>query len=416
MEESDKRRAFTTWIIWIVIGVFFLVMVISQVLMYFSSPIRTETATLTTVTEVINFKGVYVRDEKLVSYNVNGIISYNHSDGSKVAKNSVIAQVYKNRSDIALRQQIDELTRQRDVLRDAQSLVGADTSQLESFSNQIGEKHSQLMQYIYDGDYSSASSMKNDILNLQSKRDIVKGSAVSFDDKIDEIDSKISDLRSKISYDPYDIKITETGYFISKVDGYENKLNTETVFDLTAEQIDEITSSEERQENPVGVIGKLVSDYSWYMVAVLDNVKLGTVFQGAQVSLRIGNSNQNVRAEIVSLVTQPDGRSIAVFKCDMFLANFISSRVAQARLILDDHTGIMIPNSALRMSDKDNSIGVYVQDGTVVRFKKVNQILSQEEYTLVEDTSDKDKKEGYLSLYDSIIVEGRDLHDGRIIG
>ena len=413
MEESDKRRAFTTRIIWVVIGVFFLVMVISPLILRYGSTIRTETATLTTLTEVINFKGVYVRDEKLVSYNVSGIISYTHSDGSKVGKNAVIAQVYRNRSDIALRQQIDELTAQRAVLVDAQNFVGADTSQLESFTNQIGEKHSEMMQYIYDGDYESAAAMKNDILNLQSKREIVKGANTSFDEKIAAIDRQISDLQSKISYEPYDILITETGYFISKVDGYEGKLNTGTVYDLTEDQIDEITSAEERQENPAGVIGKLVSDYTWYMAAVLDDVKLGTVFQGAQVELRIGNSNQNVKAEIVSLKTQPDGRSVAVFKCDMFLANFINSRVAQARLILEDHTGIMVPNSALRM--ENNEVGVYIQDGTVVRFRKVNQILSQEDYTLVEDTSDR-SKEGYLALYDNIIVEGRDLHDGRIVG
>lgn len=416
MEESDKRRAYTTRIVWIVIGVFFLVMVISQAMIYFGTPIRTETATLTTITEVINFKGVYVRDEKLVSYNVNGIISYTHSDGSKVAKNSVIAQVYKNRSDIALRQQIDDLEAQRAVLVDAQNFVGADTSQLESFSNQISEKHSDMLGYIYDEDFTSASAMKNDILNLQSKREIVKGGETSFGEKIADIDRRISELQRQISSEPYSIYIPETGYFISKVDGYENKLNTETVFDLTAEEIDEITSKEERQENPAGVIGKLVSDYTWYMAAVLDDVKIGTVFQGAQVKLRIGNSNQNVKAEIVSLKQQPDGRSIAVFKCDMFLADFIDSRVAQSRLILDDHTGIMIPNSALRMSEKDDSVGVYVQDGIVVKFKKVNQILSLEEYTLVEDTSDREPGEGYLSLYDNIIVEGRDLRDGRIVG
>ena len=149
------------------------------------------------------------------------------------------------------------------------------------------------------------------------------------------------------------------------------------------------------------------------MAAVLDSVKLGTVFEGAQVTLRIGSSSQNVKADIVSLRRLDDGRSIAVFKCDMFLADFIDSRTAQARLLLEDYQGINIPNSALRMSDEDGSIGVYVQDGIVAKFRKVRQILSREDYTLVADTTDED---GYLSLYDNIIVEGRDLHEGKIIG
>ena len=35
------------------------------------------------------------------------------------------------------------------------------------------------------------------------------------------------------------------------------------------------------------------------------------------------------------------------------------------------------------------------------------------DYTLVEDTTDLD---GYISLYDTVIVEGKDLYDGKIIG
>ena len=414
MEESDKRRAVTTRIIWGVIGIFFLIMVVSQAMIFFGSSVKTEVATLYTATDSIGFKGVYVRDEKLVSYNANGgIISYTHTDGSKIGKTAVVAQVYRNRTDIALKRQIDELQAQKNVLIDAQNLVGADTSQLESFSNQISEKHSQLMKYLYDGDYKSASSLKSDILNLQSKREIVKGTETSYEDRISELDSEITRLSSQITSQPYDIRITETGYFISKVDGYENRLNSETVFELTAADIEEITSAEPRQENPSGVIGKLVSDYTWYMAAVLDSVKLGTVFEGAQVTLRIGSSSQNVKADIVSLRRLDDGRSIAVFKCDMFLADFIDSRTAQARLLLEDYQGINIPNSALRMSDEDGSIGVYVQDGIVAKFRIVRQILSREDYTLVADTTDED---GYLSLYDNIIVEGRDLHEGKIIG
>ena len=149
------------------------------------------------------------------------------------------------------------------------------------------------------------------------------------------------------------------------------------------------------------------------MAAVLDTVRLGTIFEGAQVTLRIGSSNQKVKAEIVSLKRGEDKRSVAVFKCDMFLADFIGSRVEQARLLLDDHEGIMIPNAALRTGGEEGTVGVYIRDGIVVRFRKIKQILSEDEYTLVEDTSGLD---GYLALYDNIIVEGRDLYDGKIIG
>lgn len=411
MGENEKRYALTTRIIWLLIGVFFLTMIISQIVIAFNNPIVTQVAKLYTTTESIGFKGVYVRDEKLVSYPVNGVVSYTHPDGSKISKNSIIAEVYNNQNDIALQQMIDELVAQKAVLEDAQALVGTDTSQLESFSNQIAEKHSLIMKYLQDGDYKSASELKSDMLNLQSKREIVKGVETSYSDKIREIENEIALLRSRISGSPYDISIGETGYFISTVDGYESKLNSETVFELTKDQINAIIQSEEVETNPSGVIGKLISGYKWYLVAVLDTVRLGTVFEGATVSLRIGSSQQNVKADIISLERQADGSSIAIFECDMFLADFIDSRVTQVKLLMDDYSGIRIPNEALRVVD--NEVGVFVRNGIVVEFKKVRQIISEENYTLVEDTTDE---AGYISLYDAVIVEGKDLYDGKIIG
>lgn len=415
MADTDKKRALTTRIIWLLTGIFFILMVVSQIVIYFNHPIRTEVATLYTTTETIGFKGVYVRDETLVSYPVKGVINYTHSDGSKIAKNSVIAEVYANRNDIAIQQEIDDLTAQRAVLVDAEALVGTDTSQLESFSSQISEKHSLLMQHIFEEDYRAASKLKSEMLNLRSKRDIVKGTETSFDDKIREIDSRITELRRKITSEPYEISLGEAGYFVSTVDGYEKELNSLNVMELSKERINQIILDETEYENPSGVIGKLISGYNWYMAAVLDTVRLGTIFEGAVVTLRIGASQQNVKAEIISLKRQPDGSSVAIFECDMFLADFIDSRVAQCKLLMEDYTGIRIPTDAIRVESIDGveKVGVYILDGIVVKFMEIKQIISEEDYTLVEDTTDLN---GYISLYDTVIVEGKDLYDGKIIG
>ena len=45
-------------------------------------------------------------------------------------------------------------------------------------------------------------------------------------------------------------------------------------------------------------------------------------------------------------------------------------------------------------------------------FKKIDVIRTEGDYTLVKDTTDKD---GFLSLYDSVIVEGNELYDGKIV-
>lgn len=411
MADTDKKRALTTRIIWLLIGLFFIIMIISQLVIHFYNPITTEVAAIYTTTDYIGFKGIYVRNEKLVSYNANGVINYTHPDGYKIAKNSVIAEVYRNQSDLAYQQQIDDLVARRTVLQDAQALVGTDSSQLESFSNQIYDKHSEMMQHLCDGDYKSASALKSDMLNLRSKKEIVKGTETSYAEKIQEINNQITQLKAKISSDPYAVSIGETGYFVSSVDGYEDILNSDTVFELSKEQIEQILTADTAELNPAGVIGKLIDGYKWYMAAVLNTVRMGTVFEGAEVTLRVGYSQQDIDAKVVSLKRQEDGSSICIFECDTFSSEFVDGRVAQVKLLMDNYEGIRIPTSAIRIVD--GKAGVYTRKGIEVIFKQIKQIISEEDYTLVENTSDLD---GYISLYDTVIVGGKDLYDGKIIG
>ena len=411
MADTDKKRALTTRIIWLLIGLFFVIMIVSQLVIHFYNPITTEVAAIYTTTDYIGFKGIYVRNEKLVSYHANGVINYTHPDGYKIAKNSVIAEVYRNQSDLAYQQQIDDLIARRTVLQDAQALVGTDSSQLESFSNQIYDKHSEMMQHLCDGDYKSASALKSDMLNLRSKKEIVKGTETSYAEKIQDINNQITQLKAQISRDPYAVSIGETGYFVSSVDGYEDILNSETVFDLSKEQIEQILAADTAESNPAGVIGKLIDGYKWYMVAILNTVRMGTVFEGAEVTLRVGYSQQDVDAKVVSLKRQEDGSSICIFECDTFSSEFVDWRVAQVKLLMDNYEGIRIPTSAIRIVD--GKAGVYTRKGIEVVFKQIKQIISEEDYTLVENTSNLD---GYISLYDTVIVGGKDLYDGKIIG
>lgn len=411
MADTDKKRALTTRIIWLLIGLFFIIMIISQLVIHFYNPITTEVAAIYITTDYIGFKGIYVRNEKLVSYHANGVINYTHPDGYKIAKNSVIAEVYRNQSDLAYQQQIDDLVARRTVLQDAQALVGTDSSQLESFSNQIYDKHSEMMQHLCDGDYKSASALKSDMLNLRSKKEIVKGTETSYAEKIQEINNQITQLKAKISSDPYAVSIGETGYFVSSVDGYEDILNSDTVFELSKEQIEQILTADTAELNPAGVIGKLIDGYKWYMAAVLNTVRMGTVFEGAEVTLRVGYSQQDIDAKVVSLKRQEDGSSICIFECDTFSSEFVDGRVAQVKLLMDNYEGIRIPTSAIRIVD--GKAGVYTRKGIEVIFKQIKQIISEEDYTLVENTSDLD---GYISLYDTVIVGGKDLYDGKIIG
>ena len=116
-------------------------------------------------------------------------------------------------------------------------------------------------------------------------------------------------------------------------------------------------------------------------------------------------------ADVISVEKQEDGTNIAIFECNRFSSDYITGRVAQFRIVLNDYVGIRVPMEAVRFDEEGNR-GVFVKSGVEIRFKKIEMISSEDDYLIASDTTERD---GYLSLYDNIVVEGKDLYDGKII-
>lgn len=407
---EKKQTAVTTKIVWILVAIFLLVTVISQLVIRYYNPTVTEPAELYSFEDYIQSTGIYIRQEKNVTYNGSGIINYVYADGEKLAKNSAVAKIYSSQNDLSLQLRINELNRQIDVLKDAEKLVGSDSSQLEAFSNQLYENQTEMMQHIIDGDYLAAAELKNDYLNLQSKKQIVSGEAENYTEKIAQLQNLITSLSSQISSAPFDLTLQDTGYFVSTVDGYENTLTYDAIDGLDKNEIEEII------KNPVittdsSVVGKVISDYKWKMVCVVPVGRSMNIYGGAELNVRIGGDTSTVGCVVESVRELDSENKLLVLDFDIFNQNVISGRTAQVRILFDEYNGIRIPSSAIHFDDKEQ-MGVFIKVGVNVYFRQIDVIRTEGDYTLVEDTTEKD---GYLSLYDSVITEGTDLYDGKII-
>ncbi len=409
MSAKLRKTTVTTRIIWILLGLFFIITVTSQIYIYLYNPLRIEVATMYSTTDSILFSGIYVRNERVIDYYGNGIIAYTHENGSKLAKNSVVAKSYNSQRDIAVQKQIEFYNNQIKILRDAEALENTDNSQLDSFNNQINNKHSELMLQLDQGNFDKITELKNSYLSLQCKKLIVRGTVSNYNAKIAQLEEVIRNLNSTMSSSPSEVRIGEAGYFVSVVDGYENEINYDTIESMDKQQIENII------KNPViskeiNTIGKIIDDYKWRLVGVLDTERTRSVFEGAAVEMKVGASAQTVKATVYKIKHLTDGTSIFIFECDRLSAEFVEKRVAQLRLILDNYKGIRIPSVAINFLNGER--GVYIKSGDEIAFKKINVIKYDDDFVLVEDTT---ALIGYISLYDNIVVSGVDLYEGKIV-
>ena len=75
------------------------------------------------------------------------------------------------------------------------------------------------------------------------------------------------------------------------------------------------------------------------------------------------------------------------------------------------HSGLKVDKRALRVVDSQT--GVYVISGITLDFVTVKVLYSNDDYMICEQTQSNDK---VLRLYDEVVVKGRKLYDGKIVG
>jgi putative membrane fusion protein len=396
-------------------------MLVSQLVNRFYKPIRTETALFYEDTESLVFKGVYIRNEHQViseafaSVANSGVIAYTNKCGAKLSIDTVIAVVYPNEEEIYTRRKIAELKEQIETLSEADAFAISDgntqdNAQIEAFMGQLSDTHLRILQSISVGNYGEVSSFNNEYLSLQSKIHVIRGEATGFSRRITELQSEVNSLERELSVSRQELTVPEPGYFVSNADGYEAVLRFDEALSITREKFENVIANPMLQVND-NVAGKVIDDYKWRMAALIPTARTRTVSEGSTVSLRVGAYPRTVTALVVSAVDQEDGDTLFVFECELLNEEFVKKRVAGVRLLLDDYSGIRLPQSAVTFNEADER-GVYVKNGSAIVFRRINMLRSEEGFVIVEIS----QEQGFLRLFDEVVVSGRNLYDGKIIG
>lgn len=387
----------------LILSIFMLVTVFHQFVQVFEDDYTTETATVYSSAEKVTFNGVYVRNETIVSGGKNGVLSYPSSDGSKVAKDSVVAYVYRSANDIYINQQIESLKNEVEILKKEQSPGTTVVAQPEFISSLIDEKYRTITTLAARNDLSSLRSESDDFQMLTGIYQIVIGEETDYNDRIEQLEKQIKLLEAKQN-NPIDIiTVPNSGYFISYVDGYEDILSTDKLSSITADDIKEVIKNDGYNAAKVSkkAVGKIVDDYEWDLVGIV-NPKDASFNPGKEVKVKLSSTPDLLTAKITDVIETDDPEEcVIVLSCEKLNFNLVQYRTERVEIILDDFNGIKVPREAVRFN-KNNEKGVYVLLGQRIAFKKVDVIYECDEYLLSAITSDT----GYISVYEDIILSG----------
>ncbi len=392
-------NSITVKVLGVALSVFILIMVGSQIAFMINNSHDTEEAVLYTVNENITFKGMFLRDERVINYDntSGGVINYLYGDGLKVAENSAIAKVYSNGDQIYYRNRLSRLKTVLSDLKRAQSPGTTNYVQAESLRSKIKNDYLNVTNMIQQKDYSSVSSKSDDLLYTMNIYNIVTGSEANFKPMINQIKSEINDLKTKIE-DPVDsINTNSAGYFVKSVDGYESSVSYDDIDNMSTDELKKLFDIKPKVTD--NTVGKILKSYEWKFLGIIKNTNKFLINDG--LSIRFNSSNK-VYDVTVDSIKPIDGtnNSVVILSCNEIDENVLSSRFDNAELIFDEYTGVKVPREAIRFQGKQK--GAYVMLGQQITFKKIDVIYEGDDYVLSKNTSD----DSYLLLYDQILLEG----------
>ena len=403
----------TLTVVLVLVAIFIIITVVNVAVKAVKQNYVTETALLSVGSDSESVQGVFIRDEKVVTYNGNGVISYEVSDGGKLGIGSVIANVYSSETQIEIKQRIAMLENELALLERISNPGTTKTAQPSNISDLFMQDYKNFLYHREQDDFTELQSQREEMVVLLSTYQLVTGKDSGYTVKIQSLEAELEALRDS-QEEPLDvIPAEEASYFVSYADGYENQFSMQTLDTLTPEQLANVRDN---PSNNNGIVGKLISSYQWGLAAVVDNSE--RIYQkGDRVSLKFASTSEIVKGEITNVNPSDDPeKSVIVVTCETMTHDLVQHRTENVEIIRADYQGIKVPRSAIHFKtftdeetgETQTARGVYILNGEQPEFRKLNVVYEGVDYVISAQT----KENGYLMLYDSIIRKGIDA-DGQ---
>ncbi len=393
-----------------VLGVLIICYFVFQVVQMNASPYKTEVAVERKVESIISAKAFAIRDEEyLKTENVNGTVVSIAEDGKRVGSGDAVAVVFQSSESASAYVRINELEKEINYYKQLKNRVGVGTNAPSSYNDSIDNACISFIAASRNCIDSEFDEALIDLRDSVTARQLAVGTQLSVDAKLSSLEAELIDLKSKaVGFTT--VASPNPGYYIGSVDGFENAIAYSDV--LNNINCDTITNllSYGKQETADNVMGKLVDSFDWYFVCNIPYGDSGQLKADKKVTVNIPNTAVgSIECQIAYIGAKEGDFVPLVLKCNIMNRDVANLRIEDIEIISDEYTGIRINNKAIR--ELDGEKGVYVLRGNIIQFKKINIISSSEEYSIVEKVDDS----SYIKQYDTVITEGVDLYDGKVI-
>lgn len=410
---ADKHTV-TYRIIAAIIAIIVVAYTIFHMVSLFSAELSTVVVAASTEETKIEFDGYIFRDERVVYSNYGGAVDYIANDGRKLATGEKLATVYELGNNASADKSIDAIDDMIEIVsRGADK--GVTLSQLPSIKEKIDDEHYSIMTKLAGGDIKDISKNIDAMTAEMCKESMLTNE----NSPIDETLAFLYAERARIMAaggNNVTLHADKSGYFYSGVDGYEKFFTLDAAAQMTPDTYQQYVSLTPNKNADSGnPVGRMVYDSEWMFLALVSRKEAAYFEVGNYKNLTFtGGENVTIPLYLAEMVADDDTDSVLLkFECDRMPSGFDFSRAQSVSVVVRSVTGITVPKSATHKSD--GFLYVYILRGSVVFERRIEVIYEGSDYYTVADGLEPDGEDVYLQSNDTLILDGQNLFDGRIL-
>lgn len=428
--KKKKIRLPIVRILGVLFSMFLLVYVV--VLVYTSnfSMLETEQATHFEINDYLEVNATALRREEYILNNRAGIVAYNINDGEKVNAGGSVAKLFENTTDVENWQRYRKINDELTMLRQLGGTGHSMFVDLDTVDAQINAQTVAFRNYLQSGRYNLAQQSKLSLMQLYNERAVITGISADFQPRITELETELAGI--KVSNGIGDVRSKNSGVFVSYIDGYESSLDYSKAESINYSEL----SAMAKKDPPSDAVGKVITTLNWYLLCPITGEQAISITGGSDhVEISIPKViSYSIPGTIVGLnqgSKTEDG--LLVIQCDYMDSALAKIRKEDITIKTKTYEGLRINRKAIHEdyvtvnsydengmitdSHEEKVQGVYVVYGNKLNFVQVNIIYSDKEFVICDPdvTNEAILGDKTVSLYDEVVVQGKELYNGKTV-
>ena len=377
----------------------------------FSEDISTYGAGLTSESTVVSGNGYIFRDEKVLSSGMTGAVDYKVADGAKVSEGQTVAVTYSAGAEY--QERISSIDGSIRILEQSLSAAKGENKDIVSEKTGVNDSYDALIKLLSAEETGGLSYSANKLLiGLNNVAAISGNTSVSVENTLDRLYAEREETFEKCG-SSQSCSVEKNGYFFSGVDGCETLFTEKALENITVDKFDTLVASSRKATAKKGDYGKVTDSSEWSIVLSVSADEVKHFKKGSTYGALFAENNRVEMPLYLEKIVEEDDRALLVFSCDRQPEGFSFDRCQSVSITVESVSGLYVPKSVVKRVDGER--GVYILRGSIVYFRYIRIVYTGSDYYLVSADQEHEDEKLYLRPNDMIILNGRNLFDGRVL-